>query len=54
VAVANALESLKARADIVTQGSRGAGVEELITIILENKLPARIKRYIQKEFARAS
>src|ERR1051326_5079677 len=30
VAVANALESLKARADIVTQGSRGAGVEELI------------------------
>src|ERR1051325_4553414 len=46
VAVANALESLKARADIVTQGSRGAGVEELISAILENKLPARTGRLL--------
>jgi HAD superfamily hydrolase (TIGR01484 family) len=46
VAVANALESLKARVDIVTQGSRGAGVEELITAILENKLPPRTPRLV--------
>ena len=30
VAVANALDSLKERADLVTRGARGAGVEELI------------------------
>ena len=49
VAVANALESLKARADIVTQGSRGAGVEELISAILENKLPPRRPGLVQQD-----
>jgi phosphoglycolate phosphatase (TIGR01487 family) len=38
VAVANALENLKARADLVTEGARGAGVEELIGQIIEDDL----------------
>src|SRR5438445_465517 len=38
VAVANALDSLKERADLVTRGPRGAGVEELIDRILEDDL----------------
>jgi HAD superfamily hydrolase (TIGR01484 family) len=38
VAVANALDSLKARADLVTRGARGAGVEELIDRIIEDDL----------------
>ena len=38
VAVANALESLKDRADLVTRGARGAGVEELIDRILADDL----------------
>jgi hydroxymethylpyrimidine pyrophosphatase-like HAD family hydrolase len=38
VAVANALDSLKERADLVTRGARGAGVEELIDRILEDDL----------------
>jgi hydroxymethylpyrimidine pyrophosphatase-like HAD family hydrolase len=38
VAVANALASVKARADLVTQGARGAGVVELIDRLLENGL----------------
>ena len=38
VTVANALPSLKAEADIVTEGARGAGVEELIDRILEDDL----------------
>ena len=50
VAVANALASLKSRADIVTRESRGAGVAELIGNILENKLPDRRRRLIQQEF----
>jgi HAD superfamily hydrolase (TIGR01484 family) len=44
VAVANALDSLKVRADLVTRESRGAGVEELITAIVEGKLPPRRAR----------
>ncbi len=38
VAVANALPSLKERADFITQGARGAGVQELIQQILEDDL----------------
>lgn len=38
VAVANALPSLKERADLVTEGSRGQGVQELIAKILEDDL----------------
>jgi hypothetical protein len=38
VAVANALDSLKERADLVTRGARGAGVEELIARMLEDDL----------------
>jgi len=38
VAVANALPSLKAHADFVTNGARGAGVTELIERVLENDL----------------
>ena len=41
VAVANALPMLKARADLVTGGERGAGVAELIGRIVEGTLPAR-------------
>jgi hydroxymethylpyrimidine pyrophosphatase-like HAD family hydrolase len=54
VAVSNALESLKARADIVTQGSRGAGVEELINSILDNKLPPRVARSVQQSLIQAT
>lgn len=46
VAVANALPMLKASADIVTQGARGAGVTELIDRIISSDLaeiPARTK-----------
>ena len=38
VAVANALPSLKAEADLVTVGDHGAGVEELIDLLLTNDL----------------
>jgi len=38
VAVANALDSLKDRADLVTRGARGDGVEELIARMLEDDL----------------
>jgi hydroxymethylpyrimidine pyrophosphatase-like HAD family hydrolase len=38
VAVANALPMLKERADLVTKGARGAGVEELIAQITEDDL----------------
>jgi HAD superfamily hydrolase (TIGR01484 family) len=38
VAVSNALGSLKDRADLVTRGARGDGVEELIDRILEDDL----------------
>jgi hydroxymethylpyrimidine pyrophosphatase-like HAD family hydrolase len=38
VAVANSIESLKERADLVTRGARGAGVEELIDRIIEDDL----------------
>jgi len=38
VAVANATPSLKAEADVVTAGSHGAGVEELIDRLIEGKL----------------
>jgi hydroxymethylpyrimidine pyrophosphatase-like HAD family hydrolase/energy-coupling factor transporter ATP-binding protein EcfA2 len=39
-AVANALPSLKAECDLVTRGSRGAGVVELIDRVLEDDLKA--------------
>ena len=38
VAVANALDALKDRADLVTRGARGAGVEELIDRMLDDDL----------------
>ncbi len=38
VALANAIDSLKERADLVTRGARGAGVEELIERILKDDL----------------
>jgi hydroxymethylpyrimidine pyrophosphatase-like HAD family hydrolase len=54
IAVSNALESLKARADLVTSGSRGAGVEELINAILENWLPPARMKLIQQNLEFAS
>ena len=47
VAVANALPALKERADLVTVGSHGAGVEELIDKLLSEDLASlapRVKR----------
>lgn len=47
VAVANALSALKERADLVTAGSHGAGVEELIERLLSEDLASlatRLKR----------
>jgi hydroxymethylpyrimidine pyrophosphatase-like HAD family hydrolase len=44
VAVSNALEPLKEHADLVTNGARGAGVEELVSQMLEDDL----ERYDQK------
>jgi hydroxymethylpyrimidine pyrophosphatase-like HAD family hydrolase len=38
IAVANALPALKERADFVTSGSHGAGVEELIDKLLADDL----------------
>ena len=51
VAVANALEELKARADVVTRAAHGAGVREVITELIENDLAAwesRQKRHASK------
>jgi hypothetical protein len=48
VAVANALPALKERADWVTNGSHGAGVEELIEKLLSEDLASlapRLKRH---------
>lgn len=39
VAVANALPSVRAKADLVTAGERGAGVEELVRRLLAGELP---------------
>lgn len=50
VAVANALSTLKERADVVTQGKQGQGVEELIAQLLENDLA----RYGSKERSRGA
>ncbi len=50
VAVANALSTLKERADVVTQGKQGQGVEELIAQLLENDLA----RYGSKERSRGT
>ncbi len=47
VAVANALPALKERADLITTGSHGAGVEELIEKLLSEDLASlapRVKR----------
>lgn len=38
VAVANALPALKERADLVTEGARGDGIQELIGRLLEDDL----------------
>jgi HAD superfamily hydrolase (TIGR01484 family) len=40
VAVANALPAIKDEADLVTQGARGAGVAELIEMVLKNDVGA--------------
>jgi hydroxymethylpyrimidine pyrophosphatase-like HAD family hydrolase len=40
VAVANALDALKAHADVVTRGARGAGVRELLGMLLQGGLAA--------------
>lgn len=40
VAVANALDSLKAKADYVTSGARGQGVQELVNLLLTSRSPA--------------
>lgn len=42
VAVSNALQSVKAKADFVTSGDHGAGVEELIRDLVDNDLNSRI------------
>lgn len=42
VAVRNALDSVKAKADIVTEGDHGAGVEELIRELLHDDLAGRL------------
>lgn len=47
VAVANALPMLKERADLVTQGARGTGVEELIALMIEDDL-ARFDAKLQR------
>jgi hydroxymethylpyrimidine pyrophosphatase-like HAD family hydrolase len=44
VAVANALESIKEKVDIVTRGDHGTGVEELIDEILRDDLASRESR----------
>ena len=43
-AVANALPSVKGRADLVTEGERGAGVVELIGRMIDGTLPVRPDR----------
>ena len=47
-AVANALPALKAEADLVTKGDRGAGVVELVEAILRDGL-ARAKGSLPKK-----
>lgn len=44
VAVDNALESVKRKADIVTKGDHGAGVEELIADLLRDDLAGRLAK----------
>lgn len=44
VAVDNALESVKRKADIVTKGDHGAGVEELIADLLKDDLAGRLAK----------
>ena len=44
VAVANAVPMLKAKADIVTRGDHGAGVEELIDRLIDNDLSDVVAR----------
>jgi hydroxymethylpyrimidine pyrophosphatase-like HAD family hydrolase len=48
VAVANALPVVKADADILTDASRGAGVEELIERILDTDL-AELAPHIERQ-----
>ena len=52
VAVANALEELKQRADVVTRGRNGRGVREVITELINSDLAAwepRLKRHAGTE-----
>ena len=42
-AVANAIDSLKVEADVVTQGDHGAGVAELIDLLLSGALESRAR-----------
>lgn len=46
-AVANALPMLKERADLITKGARGSGVEELIALMIEDDL-ARFDAKLQR------
>jgi HAD superfamily hydrolase (TIGR01484 family) len=49
VAVGNALESLKDRADFVTKASHGAGVEELVDLMLSEDLQSVAPRLIRHQ-----
>jgi HAD superfamily hydrolase (TIGR01484 family) len=49
VAVGNALESLKDRADFVTTASHGAGVEELVDLMLSEDLQSVAPRLIRHQ-----
>jgi hydroxymethylpyrimidine pyrophosphatase-like HAD family hydrolase len=48
VAVANALPALKERVDLVTAGSHGAGVEELIEKLLSEDLATLAPRLTRR------
>ena len=49
VAVANALDALKNRADFVTKGARGAGVQELIQQLLHDDLGSFAPKLVQHD-----
>jgi hydroxymethylpyrimidine pyrophosphatase-like HAD family hydrolase len=53
VAVANALPSVKADADIVTRGDHGAGVRELIDELLSDDLASRVPNLCRHRRLRA-
>ncbi len=49
VAVANALASVKERADLVTGGARGAGVQELVRRLLDDDLASLAERLSRRD-----